>query len=287
VLAPGLRIITPIRELGIKREQEIAFLQARGFEVPAITKAYSINKGMLGTTIGGKETKGSWDSPPDEVYPDVVPLENTPDEAQVLEIGFENGLPVSLDDRELDGVRMMAQLDAIGAEHGVGKNIHLGDTIVGIKGRVAFEAPAPLILIRAHRELEKLVLTRWQSFWKDQLATVYGNFLHEGLYFDPVMRDIEALIDSSQARVTGTVRIKLFKGNVIAQGCSSPYSLMDPRIATYGEENVLWDGRDAVGFAKIYGLQSVLAQNAGRLGGQNENHAQQDPIGRPQAEPVH
>lgn len=238
-----------------------------------MTQEYSINKGMLGTTIGGKETKGSWESPPDSVYDKVVPIEKAPDTSETLMIEYKDGLPTALDGRQLGGVSLMAQLDEMGGKHGVGKNIHLGDTILGIKGRVAFEAPGPIVLIRCHKELEKLVLTRWQSFWKDQLAAAYGNFLHEGLYFDPVMRDIEAMIDSSQKRVEGKVKVKLFKGNIIVEGCQSPYSLMDLRAATYGEENVLWDGRDALGFSKIYGLQSILAQNAISLGGRHENPA--------------
>jgi argininosuccinate synthase len=264
VLAPELKIVTPIREHGLSRAEEIAFLQDHGYSVSKVTSDYSINKGMLGTTIGGKETKDPWQCPPEDVYPQVVPLDETPNVPETIIIGFKQGLPVSLNDQELLPQAMMRELESIGARHGVGKNIHLGDTIVGIKGRIAFEAPAPIILIRAHRELEKLVLTKWQAFWKDHLATVYGNFLHEGLYFDPVMRDIEALIDSSQSRVTGAARVKLYKGNIVVEGCQSPYSLMDSQIATYGEENVLWDGRDALGFSKIYGLASMLAMRAGR-----------------------
>ena len=149
--------------------------------------------------------------------------------------------------------------------------MHLGNTILGIKGRIAFEAPAPLILVKAHKELEKLVLTKWQSFWKDILAEAYGNFLHEGLYFDPVVEDIEALIDSSQNVVSGEAKIKLHKGNIIIVGVKSPYSLMNKKVATYGEQNLLWTGQDAIGFSKIYGLQGVLAGKAKKLGGQYEN----------------
>lgn len=263
VLAPELEIITPVRDLGMSRAEEAAFLKERGFDVPSVLKDYSINQGMLGTTIGGKETKGSWDLPPDYVYPHIVPIEKTPDEAETMVIGFEAGLPTSLNSETLDEIDLMACLDKLGAKHGIGKTIHLGDTILGIKGRIAVEAPSPLILITAHRELEKLVLTKWQSFWKNHLATVYGNFLHEGYYFDPVMRDIEALIDSSQHHVTGEVKVRLFKGNIIIVGTRSPHSLMDRAVATYGEENVLWDGRDARGFCKIYGVQSMLAYKAG------------------------
>jgi argininosuccinate synthase len=153
----------------------------------------------------------------------------------------------------------MTKLNEIGAKHGVGRDIHLGNTIFGIKGRIAFEAPASLILIKAHKELEKLVLTKLQSFWKDHLADIYGNMIHEGLYFDPCARDIEAMIDSSQNYVTGEVKVRLFKGNVIVEGCRSPFSLMDKKIASYGEENLMWTGKDAEGFCKIYGIQSLIA----------------------------
>jgi len=161
----------------------------------------------------------------------------------------------------------MDYLTNLGGIHGVGKNIHLGNTIIGIKGRIAFAAPAITILIKTHKELEKLVLTKWQLFWKDHLADVYGNFLHEALYFDPVMRDIEALIDSSQKHVTGKVKVKLFKGNIIIEGYKSPYSLINPKVAIYGEENALWTGAEAAGFSKIYGLQSILAAYAKKIGG--------------------
>ncbi len=261
-LAPELEIITPIRDQGMTRPEEAAYLQEHGVSVSAETKAYSINQGMLGTTIGGKETKSSWLVPSDDVYPTVVPVDEAPDTPAEIVIGFEEGLPISLDGEPLDGLTLMAQLDDLGAQHGVGKAIHLGDTIMGIKGRIALEAPAPLILITAHRELEKLVLTKQQAFWKNHLADVYGNLLHEGQYLDPVMRDIEALIDSSQIRVTGEAKVKLHKGNIVVTGVRSPYSLLDQAVATYGEENVLWDGRDARGFCKIYGVQAMLAHRA-------------------------
>jgi argininosuccinate synthase len=247
------------------RSEEAAYLQAHDVPVDAATKAYSVNQGMLGTTIGGKETKRSWGVPPDDVYPTVVPIDEAPDTPAELVIGFEAGLPVSLNGESTEGTALMAQLDALGARHGVGKAIHLGDTIMGIKGRIALEAPAPLILITAHRELEKLVLTKQQAFWKNHLAEVYGNLLHEGQYFDPVMRDIEALIDSSQRHVTGEAQVKLHKGSVVVTGVRSPYSLLDQAVATYGEENVLWDGRDARGFCKIYGVQAMLAQRAAEV----------------------
>ncbi len=270
-LAPTLAIITPIRDLGITREEEIVFLEKHGVSVEKTSKNYSVNKGMLGTTIGGVETKGSWELPPDDVYPAVVAIEDAPKNGQDIIISFKKGLPVGVDGRTMNGIAITAYLNALGAKHGVGKGVHLGNTILGIKGRVAFEAPAALILIKGHKELEKLVLTRWQSFWKDMVSDAYGNFLHEGLYFDPVVKDMEELIDSSQHAVTGEVKVKLHKGNIIVMGVKSPYSLMDKKVATYGEQNLLWTGTDATGFSKIYGVQGMLAAKARMLGGKYEN----------------
>ncbi|MDP1722043.1 MAG: argininosuccinate synthase [Candidatus Gottesmanbacteria bacterium] len=266
-LAPELEIITPIRELGITRGGEVAFLEKHGIAVEKSSKDYSINKGMLGTTIGGKETKNSWELPPDEVYPTVVSIDTAPKNGEEIIISFEKGLPMALNGKPMSGIEIMNYLDNLGAKHGVGKGMHLGNTILGIKGRVVFEAPAALILIKAHKELEKLVLTKWQSYWKDSVSEAYGNFIHEGLYFDPVVNDIEAMIDSSQTVVTGDVKMKLHKGNIVVVGVKSPYSLMDKSIATYGEQNLLWTAADAAGFSKIYGLQGVLAGKAKTLGG--------------------
>ncbi|NCO88474.1 argininosuccinate synthase [Candidatus Roizmanbacteria bacterium CG2_30_33_16] len=272
VLAPELKIIAPIRDLELTREKEIKILEKKGISIPTISKSYSINKGMLGITIGGKETKGSWESPPEEVYPDITPLVNTPDKSETFILSYKNGLPVGINGKFMDGLSILKYLTEIGGKHGIGKNIHLGNTILGIKGRVAFAAPAITVLIKAHKELEKLVLTKWQSFWKDTLSEVWGNFVHEGLYFDPVIKDIEAMLDSSQKCVTGEVKVKLFKGNIIIEGYKSAYSLMDTKIATYGEENLLWTGKEAVGFCKIYGLQSILAHKAYKLGKKYEKN---------------
>ncbi|MFA5770452.1 MAG: argininosuccinate synthase [Patescibacteria group bacterium] len=261
VLAPDLKIIALIRSLSIARNEEMDILKKYGIPFNETKKDYSINQGMLGITIGGKETKGSWDSPPDDVYP-ISSIEKAPNKGEEIVINFESGLPTQINNKPMAGIEIMKYLNELGAKHGIGKGIHLGNTILGIKGRVAFVAPAPLILIKAHKELEKLVLTKWQLFWKDILTEAYGNFLHEALYFDPVVKDIEALIDSSQKKVTGQVKVKLIKGNIIIVGYKSPYSLMDQKIATYGEENSFWTGQEAAGFSKIYGLQSILAQKA-------------------------
>src|SRR3989339_74040 len=263
VLAPGLKIIAPIRSLSITRNGEMDILKKYGISFDESKKDYSINQGMLGITIAGKETKGSWNSPPDDVYP-AFSIEKAPNVGEEIIINFEKGMPTHINNKAMVGIEIMEYLNKLGAKHGVGKGIHLGNTILGIKGRIAFVAPASLILIKAHMELEKLVLTKWQLFWKDVLTEAYGNFLHEALYFDPIIKDIEALIDSSQKKVTGQVKVKLIKGNIIIVGYKSLYSLMDQKIATYGEENSFWSGQEAAGFSKIYGLQSILAQKANK-----------------------
>lgn len=264
ILAPHRTVIAPIRDLRITREEEVKLLKKHHVPVSLKSGAYSVNKSILGITIGGVETKGSWDAPPEEVFDEITPLDKTPQVAAEFILSFEKGLPTAINGKKMSGLVIMDYLGKLGGEHGVGKNIHLGNTILGIKGRIAFAAPAITILIKAHKELEKLVQTKWQSFWKETLSDFYGQFLHEALYFDPVMRDLEALIDSSQANVTGDVQIKLFKGNIIIIGCKSPYSLMDQEIATYGEENLMWDSRDAVGFSKIYAIPSMLSANVKR-----------------------
>ena len=262
-VAPDLEILAPIRDLGWGREQEAEYLAKHGFEVDASTKRYSINAGMWGTTIGGGETKTTEDIVPDEVYPSTLSIHETPAEHRDLQLRFERGVPFAIDGAELDPVALLAKLDAIAAEHGVGRGIHLGDTIIGIKGRIAFEAPAAITIIDAHRELEKLVLTKWQAFVKDQVASFYGLFLHEGKYLDPALRDIEALLDSSQRHVTGEVTLRLHRGSHRVVAARSPHSLLDANRAAYGEETGLWDGRDAEGFAKISSIQSMLAFRAG------------------------
>lgn len=267
---PEAQIIAPIRELEISRDYELQFLQKKGIEFPAMKKKYSINQGILGTTIGGGETHDSWETVPDEAYalttsPETSPetaSETAPDAVEIILIKFEKGLPVGLNGNKIDGCSVLMELNKKGAKYGVGRGIHIGDTILGIKGRIAFEAPGATILISAHRELEKLVLTKAQMNIKDDIAQLYGQMLHEGQWFDPAMRNMEALIDSSQQFVSGEVRVKLHKGNVIVEGCKSPFSLFAAK-AKYGEGSKLWTGKDAEGFCKIYAMQSVLA--AGKI----------------------
>ena len=262
ILASDLEIITPIREHNFSRQQTTEFLQARGHTVPAKTTKYSINAGLWGTTIGGAETHGTRDPLPDAAYPGTELAAANKDAERELSLTFDEGIPVALDGEALDPVTLIETLNEIGLRFAVGRGIHVGDTILGVKGRVAFEAPAPIILVEAHRELEKIVLTKWQRYQKDQLADFYGMLLHEGQHFDPVMRDIEALFLSSQTVVSGDVFVRLTQGNIQIQGCKSPYSMVDTGVARYGEETAYWDGRDARGFCRIAGLQGHLASRA-------------------------
>lgn len=258
VLLPGKEIITPIRSLGLSREEETVWLQKRGVTVDAGIKDYSINEGLCGTTIGGKETHDSWDFPPDTVFINTKSIDETPEKPLEVVIEFEKGLPVSLNGKTMEGREIVGELNKLAGEYGIGRGVHIGDTILGIKGRIVFEAPGPILIISAHRELEKLVLSKKQRFWKDHLSHVYGDMLHEGLYFDPVMKDIEAMIDSSQDFVTGQAKAKLYKNGFMVTGVKSDHSLMRKDLATYGEVQKLWDSRDAEGFCKIYGIPSKL-----------------------------
>lgn len=262
VLAPEMAIVTPIRDEALTRDQAIAYLEARKLPVPAKASAYSINAGLWGTTWGGGWTHDTWAGPPAEL---LDPPAGAPDPRDLV-IGWDQGVPGSLDGTPLAGPDLIARLSTLSAEYGLGRNIHVGETALGIKGRIGFEAGAALLLIAAHRELEKLALTKWQVFWKDQLGRFYGDRLHEGHYFDPALRDIEALITSSQQRVTGETRVHLAAGRFMVTGSRSPYSMMDRSVATYGEENRLWSGDEARAFARIGAIPSLLAQRAGAAG---------------------
>lgn len=258
-LAPDLEILTPIRDLGLSREEERAYVARHGVVLPPKTSRYSINAGLCGVTIGGGETHDPWAAPEEDAFTTTVNPLKAPAAGTVLTLTFRKGIPTHLDGKALDGVKLVTELARIGSAHGVGRGIHLGDTILGIKGRIAFEAPGPLIAIAAHRELEKLVLTAMQQHWKSQAAEAYAQLLHAGLYFDPVVRDLEALIDASQSSVSGEARVRLRQGQILVEGVRSPHSLMASRVATYGEQNRLWTAADAAGFCRLYGLQGRLA----------------------------
>ncbi len=258
VLAPELEIVTPIRDQGIKREQAISYLEQRKLPVPVKAGAYSINRGLWGTTYGGGWTHDTWAGPPAEF---LDPPADAPAPREIV-LAWRQGTPVSIDGETLDGPTLVERLGDLCEAYGIGRDVHVGETALGIKGRVGFEAGAALLLIRAHRELEKLVLTKWQTFWKDQLGRFYGDRLHEGQYFDPSLRDIEAMFTSSQKRVTGETRVRLAPGHMQVTGTRSPHSMMDRTVATYGEENRLWTGEEARSFARVAAIPALLAERA-------------------------
>jgi len=263
VLAPELEILTPIRDEGIRREQAIAFLEARKLPVPPKAGAFSINRGLWGTTWGGGWTHDTWAGPPAEL---LEPPRESPAPTEIV-LGWAEGIPARLDGLALAGPDLIRRLGELGDAYGFGRGIHVGETALGIKGRIGFEAGSALLLIAAHRELEKLVLTKWQGFWKDQLGRFYGDRLHEGHYFDPALRDIEALLTSSQQRVTGETRVHLAPGRFQVVAARSPFSLMDPTVATYGEENRLWTGAEARAFSRVSAIPELLAHKATRRPG--------------------
>jgi len=254
ILIPEVKIITPIRDMQLSREEEIAYLQKHGVDFNAEKAQYSINKGIWGTSVGGKETLTSNQTLPEEAWP--TPISST--ETRTITIDFEKGEPVALDGEKLSPVELIKKLQTIAQPYGIGRDIHVGDTIIGIKGRVGFEAAAPVILIKAHHTLEKHTLTKWQLSWKDQLASFYGNWLHEGQFHDPIMRDIEAFLSSSQEFVNGKVIVELNPHRFQVIGIESENDLMSSKFGSYGEMNKSWTGEDVKGFSKIFGNQVMI-----------------------------
>ncbi|HEX6851124.1 MAG TPA: argininosuccinate synthase domain-containing protein [Candidatus Polarisedimenticolaceae bacterium] len=255
VLLPETTILAPIRDHTITREQATAWMRERRLPVPEGSARYSVNRGLWGTTYGGSWTHDPWAAPPEDAWGPTSPAP----EARDLVIGWVGGLPVSIDGTPISGFEAIEAVGEIARAYALGRGIHLGETVLGIKGRVAFEAGAPLVLIAAHRELEKLVLTRWQLFWKDHLGRFYGERLHEGQHLDPVMRDIEAMMLSSQRHVAGETRVRLEAGRFQVTGVRSPHALLRDAAGRYGELPSLWTGEDAKAFAKIAAIPSMLA----------------------------
>jgi argininosuccinate synthase len=262
-LAPDIEALAPVRDKAFKRQEELEYLQKRNLPVPPFGAAYSINRGLWGVTIGGTETLTSSGSIPDSAWVLSKDAFTNPKAPERHVISFEKGRPVKLDGKALSAVEIIEQLEALGAPFAIGRGIHLGDTIIGTKGRVAFEAPAAETLITAHRELEKLVLTPRQQRIKELVANPYGDLVHEGQLLDPVCRDIEALLLSSQERVTGDVRVLFRPGSLFIEGVESPYSLMTASKGVYGESVGEWTATDALGFSKIVALTGVFHRRAG------------------------
>lgn len=260
IVVPDMEIITPIRDLKISREEEIAFLKEKGVEMNFEKSKYSINQGLWGTSVGGKETLNSREFLPEEAFPTKVTKGE--DDAVEIKLVFEKGELTGVNDETFaHPARAIERLQSIAAPYGIGRDIHVGDTIIGIKGRVGFEAAAPVIIIKAHHTLEKHVLTKWQLSWKDTLAGFYGNWLHEGQFLDPVMRDMEAYMQSSQNHVTGNVFVKLMPYRFQVLGIESAYDLMSSKFGKYGEMNNGWTGDDVRGFSKIFSNQLVIFES--------------------------
>jgi len=269
-LAPELEVIAPVRDRAFKRQEELDYLTQRGLPVPPHGAAYSINRGLWGVSIGGKETLTSQGSLPDDAWVLSRDAFTKPLPPRRIVLRFEQGVPCGLDGQAMTPVAVIEALEAIAGPYGIGRGIHLGDTIIGTKGRVAFEAPAAEVLLNAHRELEKLVLTARQQRIKESLAGPYGDWVHEGQLLDPACRDIEALFIGSQARVTGTVTVLLRPGSAFVEGTDSPYSLMAASKGVYGEATGEWTPADALGFSRIVGLPGMFHHRAGTRGAKGQ-----------------
>ena len=255
IMIPGIEVITPIRDLQLSREQEIDYLKSKGVEMDWSKAIYSINQGIWGTSVGGKETLVSDQSLPNEAYPSQCEK----DGEEVIHLKFEKGELVGLDDEMFENpVDAIQKLNSIASAYAIGRDIHVGDTIIGIKGRVGFEAAAPLIIIKAHHLLEKHVLTKWQQYWKEQLGSWYGMLVHEGQFLEPVLRNVEKFLEDTQHHVTGEVIVKLEPYRFTVQGIKSNYDLMSSEFGSYGEMNKGYTGEDVKGFSKMLSNQVMI-----------------------------
>ena len=255
IMIPGVEIITPIRDMQLSRQQEIDYLKSKEVKMNFEKSVYSINKGLWGTSVGGKETLSSNGMLPEEAWP--TQLSKT--DPEQIKLHFEKGELKGINDTNFDNpVKAIQYLQTIAGPFAIGRDVHVGDTIIGIKGRVGFEAAASMLIIKAHHALEKNVLTKWQLTLKSQLADFYGNWLHEGQLLDPVMRDIEAFFTSSQQNVTGDVFLQLMPYRFQVTGIESAYDLMSSKFGKYGEMNTGWSGEDVRGFSKIFGNQTAI-----------------------------
>lgn len=250
VFAPDIKIITPTRDMKLSRETEIEYLKKHGVHSDWKKMEYSVNKGIWGTSVGGKETLHSNTNLPEEAYPSQLKKEGS----EMLELEFSQGEIDGINGRKISGIEAIRQIEETGASWAVGRDTHVGDTIVGIKGRVGFEAAAPMLIIKAHELLEKHTLTKWQQYWKEQLGNWYGMFLHEAMYSEPVMRDIERFLENSQRNVSGKVFIRLRPYHFDLIGIESPHDLMNSGFAEYGEMNNAWSAEEVKGFTKIISM---------------------------------
>ena len=267
ILAPEIEIITPTRDMTLTREYEIDYLKKHGVEADYKKMEYSINHGLWGTSIGGKETLKSEQTLPESAYPSQV----TEHGEEHMTITFEQGEVKAVNGKEYaDPIAAIREVERLGSRYGIGRDMHIGDTIIGIKGRVGFEAAGPILIIAAHKMLEKHTLTKWQQYWKDQIGTWYGMFLHESQYLEPVMRDMEAYLRESQRNVNGTVEIILRPYSYTLVGVDSSFDLMKTDFGEYGEVNKAWTADDVKGFTKILGNQMKIYHNVQLRNGKDE-----------------
>ena len=265
ILIPEVKILTPIRDLKLSREAEIKYLKEHGVEMNFEKAKYSINKGIWGTSVGGKETLTSHEGLPDDAWPTQLTKEGS----EKVTLEFKQGELVAVNDKTFDHpTKAIQHLQELASPYAIGRDIHVGDTIIGIKGRVGFEAAAPMVIIKAHHALEKHTLTKWQLSWKDQLSSFYGNWLHEGQFHDPVMRNIESFLTDTQQNVSGKVFVQLYPYRFQVLGIESAYDLMSNKFGSYGEMNNTWTGDDVKGFSKIFGNQTVIYH---KVNGAKEN----------------
>jgi len=250
IVVPNVEIITPIRDMKLSREAEIDFLKSHGVEMNFEKAKYSINKGIWGTSVGGKETLTSKDFLPESAFPTQLTKQGT----ETISLTFEKGELVGVNDvKYKSSVEAILKVNEIASGYAIGRDVHVGDTIIGIKGRVGFEAAAPYLIIKAHHLLEKHTLTKWQLYWKDQLSAWYGNWLHEGQFLDPTMRNIEKFLEDTQTNVSGKVFATLYPYRFQLTGIESAHDLMSAKFGSYGEMNNAWTGDDVKGFSKIFG----------------------------------
>ena len=261
-LNPGLEVLAPVRDNSWVRDEQLAYLEQHDMPLPAQGSAYSINRGLWGITIGGQETLTSENSIPESAWVLSADAFSSPKEASTHTLTFSKGVPSKLDGEAMPPVKLIEALEDLAGSYGVGRGIHLGDTVLGTKGRVAFEAPAAITLITAHRELEKLVLSAQQARVKDSVAAVYGDLVHEGKQLDLACRDIEALLASSQRRVSGNVNFTLRPGQLFIDGVESEHSLLAATKGVYGESAGEWTPGDAVGYSRVLSLPGTLQTRA-------------------------
>ncbi len=268
IMIPEVKILTPVRDLKLSRAQEIEYLKDKSVQMNFEKAEYSINKGLWGTSIGGKETLQSNGWIPESAWPTQL----TAHEPSEVKLHFEKGELKGVNDNKfVKPVEAIEYLQRIAAPYAIGRDIHVGDTIIGIKGRVGFEAAAPMLIIKSHQALEKHVLTKWQITIKKQLADFYGTWVHEGQLMDPVMRDIEAYLQCSQENVTGTVFVQLMPYRYLILGIESPYDLMNSAFGSYGEMNKAWSGEDVRGFSKIFGNQASMYHSIKKIQDEKKN----------------